>query len=270
PTLWTHEFSLADRVALISGGHGGLGLDAALALVEAGARAVYCADLPSEPDARWTKVRDYASRMEGTGGEARLEYVSADVRDQEGMLKLGEMIGGREGRLDIGIAAAGILPDPAHCLDIRGEEFQAVMATNVSGALFTAQAAGRQMRRFGLGGSIILIASIAGREAFQGHPIAHYHTSKAAVLQMTRSLACELASESIRVNSISPGFMHTNFIKPYLDARPQYAEEWGRLNPLGRLGTGHDLRGAVVWLASDASSFCTGSDIVVDGGHTAW
>ncbi len=82
PTLWTQEFSLADRVALVSGGHGGLGLDAALALVEAGARAVYCADLPGEPDARWTKVRDYASRMEGTGGEARLEYVSADVRDQ--------------------------------------------------------------------------------------------------------------------------------------------------------------------------------------------
>ncbi len=106
--------------------------------------------------------------------------------DQEGMFKLGEMVGSREGRLDIGIAAAGILPDPAHCLDIRGEDLQAVptwlitrtlpqmsddsrqvMATNAHGALFTAQAAGRQMRRSRNGGSIILIASIAGREAFQ-------------------------------------------------------------------------------------------------------
>lgn len=78
----TREFSLADRVALVSGGHGGLGLEAALALVEAGARAVYCADLPSTPDARWTTVRDYASRLEGAGGEGRMEYVSADVRDQ--------------------------------------------------------------------------------------------------------------------------------------------------------------------------------------------
>ncbi|KAI0366088.1 NAD(P)-binding protein [Pilatotrama ljubarskyi] len=270
PTLFSREFSLADRVAVVSGGLGGLGLEAALALVEAGARAVYCVDLPKRPSDEWSQVREYAAAMRQERGEGGLEYVSADIRDQEMIWKVGEDVGAREGRLDVCIAAAGILGDPVGCLDVRTRDLQQLIEPNVNGALFVAQAAGRQMKRFGQGGSIVLIASIAGHGAFRGHPITHYHISKAAVLQMARSLACELAPEGIRVNSISPGFMRTKFVKPYLDVRPEYAEEWGRLNPLGRMGEPHELRGAVTWLASDASSFCTGSDIVVDGGHRAW
>ena len=82
PTLFSHEFSLADRVALVSGANRGLGLEMALALIEAGSRAVYCIDLPKEPGEEWTKVRDYAAKMEGKKGEGRLEYVSGDVTDQ--------------------------------------------------------------------------------------------------------------------------------------------------------------------------------------------
>ena len=85
PTLFAHEFALADRVALVSGANGGLGLEMALAVVEAGARAVYCVDLPREPSAEWKKVQAYASKLAketGFGGEGRLEYASADVTDQ--------------------------------------------------------------------------------------------------------------------------------------------------------------------------------------------
>lgn len=82
PTLFAHEFSLADRVALVSGGNRGLGLEMALALVEAGARAVYCVDLAKEPSAEWEAVRAYAARLQNKGGEGRLEYVSGDVTDQ--------------------------------------------------------------------------------------------------------------------------------------------------------------------------------------------
>lgn len=83
-TLFKHEFSLADRVALVSGGNRGLGLEMALALIEAGARAVYCVDLPKEPSAEWQKVREYAARLadKAGAGEGRLEYISADVTDQ--------------------------------------------------------------------------------------------------------------------------------------------------------------------------------------------
>ncbi len=82
PTLFTKEFSLADRVALVSGGNRGIGLEMALALVEAGTRIVYCVDLPEKPGDEFTKVREYASQLKDMGGEARLEYVSANVTDQ--------------------------------------------------------------------------------------------------------------------------------------------------------------------------------------------
>ncbi|KAI0646703.1 hypothetical protein C8Q79DRAFT_1010290 [Trametes meyenii] len=225
--------------------------------------------------------------MKDKAGEGRLEYVCADVSDQEKMWKVGEMIGDREGHMDACVAAAGILEQSADCLHYPAEDFRKVLDVNVSGVLFTAQAAGQQMRRFGNGGSIVLLASIAGRQVFearstpfhpytmtplhpltvftphpQGHPIVQYYTSKAAVHQLTRALASELGPERIRVNSVSPGFMRTRFTKPFLDARPEFEQEWGCMNPLGRMGEPHELRGAFAWLASDSSSFCTGSEYV--------
>ncbi|CDO76672.1 hypothetical protein BN946_scf184305.g4 [Trametes cinnabarina] len=244
PTIFSREFSLVDRVALVSGGIGGIGLEASLAMVEAGVRAVYCVDLPDSPSAEWTAVRAYATRMQSIGGEGRLEYVSANVRDQDQMWKVAKTVGD-------------------HCLSYPAQTFQEVLETNVNGVLFTAQAAGQQMRRFERGGSIVLMASIAGHNAFKDHALVQYHTSKAAILQMARSLACELAPEGIRVNSVSPGFVNTRFPKPFLDAKPELAQIWENMNPMRRLAQPHELRGVLVWLASDASSFCTGSECVI-------
>lgn len=123
PTLWD-EFALRDRVALVSGANRGLGLEMALALVEAGARAVYCVDLPARPGDEWTRVAEYVQRMEGVTG--RLEYVCADVRDQKAMWKVGEEIGEREGRMDVCVAAAGILKSHTDCLEYPAEQFEEV------------------------------------------------------------------------------------------------------------------------------------------------
>ena len=190
PTLWD-EFALRDRVALVSGANRGLGLEMALALVEAGARAVYCVDLPERPGEEWRKVAEYVRRMGAAGGggdsgagkvavTGRLEYVCADVRDQKAMWRVGEEIGGREGRMDVCVAAAGILKSHTDCLEYPAEQFEQVrgarpdcvvmlifgciqvISVNTNGVLYTAQAAGRQMARFGNGGSIILIASMSG------------------------------------------------------------------------------------------------------------
>ena len=125
--MFSHELSLADRVALVSGANRGIGLEIALALVEAGARAVYCVDLPKMPDDEWSKVKDYAARLEGLPSEGRLEYISADVRDQEAMWKIGETIGSREGRMDACVAAAGVLPkSDISCLDYTAKQFRQV------------------------------------------------------------------------------------------------------------------------------------------------
>ena len=126
PTLWD-EFALRDRVGIVSGANRGLGLEMALVLIEAGARAVYCVDLPAEPGEEWRAVAEYVRRMErGGGGAGRLEYVCADVRDQEVMWKVGEEIGDREGRMDVCVAAAGILKAHRDCLEYPGKEFEEV------------------------------------------------------------------------------------------------------------------------------------------------
>ncbi|GJE97088.1 sorbose reductase sou1 [Phanerochaete sordida] len=270
PTLFAHEFSLADRVALVSGGARGLGLEMALALVEAGARAVYCVDIAREPSDEWRTVRDYAARMQGKGGEGRLEYVTGDTTDQAAMWKIGQDIGDREGRMDACVAAAGVLKSHTDCLEYPAAQFRQVMDVNVNGVLFTAQAAGRQMARFGNGGSIILIASMSGSITNKDHAWVSYNSSKSAVLQMARSMACELGPKRIRVNTLSPGHIYTNMTAAYLDTQPHLLAKWASLNPMGRIGRPDELRGVVTWLASDASTFCTGSDILVSGGHHAW
>ncbi|KAH9950115.1 sorbose reductase sou1 [Amylocystis lapponica] len=270
PTLFTHEFSLADRVALITGANQGLALEMASAYIEAGARAVYCADLPKEPGEEWNAVRDYTARMEGLAGEGRLEYISADVTNQEAMWKLGQTIGDREGRFDACIAAAGILKPITDCLQYPAQQFQDVLDVNVKGVLFTAQAAGQQMLRFGNGGSIVMIASMSGSITNKDRNWISYNASKSAVLQMARNMACELGPKRIRVNSLSPGYIYTRMTQVYFDIHPELREEYAMMNPLERLGRPDELRGAVTWLASDASTFCTGSDILVTGGHHAW
>ncbi|KAI0777835.1 sorbose reductase sou1 [Trametes elegans] len=270
PTIFTDEFSLADRVALVTGANRGIGLEMALAVAEAGARVVYCLDLPKESGEEFAKVQEYLGRMEGLKQKPRLEYISADVTDQEAIWKIGETIGSREGRLDLGVAAAGILKGDTPCLTYPAKQFRDVHAVNVDGVLFTAQAAGQQMAKFGKGGSIILIGSISGHGANPGHPWVSYNTSKAAVLQMARSMACELAPQKIRVNTISPGYVNTSMTGQFLAKNPQLLDRWSSNNPMGRIARPDELRGATVWLASDASSYCTGSDFLVSGGHQAW
>ncbi|TFY83536.1 hypothetical protein EWM64_g481 [Hericium alpestre] len=122
PKIWD-EFSLADRVAIVTGGNRGLGLEMALALAEAGARAVYCLDLPKTPGEDFRAAQKFVEKM-GTGG--MLEYISADVTDQKKMWDLAEKIGDREGRMDVCIACAGILPPDKDCLEYPAEGFRKV------------------------------------------------------------------------------------------------------------------------------------------------
>ncbi|RDB30790.1 D-arabinitol 2-dehydrogenase [ribulose-forming] [Hypsizygus marmoreus] len=267
------QFSLLNQVAIVTGGHRGIGLEMALALAEAGA-VVYCLDLPAQPDSDWLKVQSYAAKLPSLDvGDAdkkgRLEYVSGDVTDQQEMWKIAERIAQKEGRIDICVANAGILRG-FECLEYPAEEFRKLLDVNINGVLFSAQAAGRQMERLGIKGSIVLIASMSGTIANKDQHWVAYNTSKAAVLQMARSMACELGVKGIRVNSISPGYIYTQMTRNFLDTKPHLMAEWSSHNPLGRLGMPDELRGVVLWLASAASTFCTGSDIIVDGGHRAW
>jgi hypothetical protein len=117
------EFALSDRVGIVSGGNRGLGLEMALALCEAGARAIYCFDLPTKPSDEWTKTQEYVKRMQNG---SRLEYVSVDVRDQQVVWREAQEIGDQEKRMDICVAAAGILKSHTDCLTYPAEQFKEV------------------------------------------------------------------------------------------------------------------------------------------------
>ncbi|KAG1756265.1 uncharacterized protein EDB91DRAFT_1241358 [Suillus paluster] len=259
------DFALTDRVAIVTGGNCGLGLEAALALSVAGSRTVYCLDLPEKPGEDWNAARQIVEKL---GGAGRLEYVTADVCDQKRLLKTVEDIATKEGRMDICVAAAGTTGIPRHVLEYTEEDLEKVYAVNIKGVFFSAQAAAKQIARFQLPGSIVLIASVAGSVALRDPPMMPYHTSKAAVIQMARSMACELAQKNIRVNSLSPGFIETPLLTSLFSAQPEFRAVWSEQNLMKRLGKPHELQGVVTWLAPDASSYCTRSNIIVDGGHT--
>jgi hypothetical protein len=120
------EFSLKDRVGIVSGGNRGLGLEMALALCEAGARAVYCLDLPKQPSEDWTITRDFVAKM-GIG--SRLEYINVNVTNQKEVWGVGDWIAAKEGRMDFCVAAAGVLKPNTDCLEYDGAEFKEVKRT---------------------------------------------------------------------------------------------------------------------------------------------
>lgn len=260
------EFSLEGKTAVITGGNGGLGLEMALAYVEAGAH-VYAVDLPKEPSEEFKIVADHCRIM-----GKHLKYVSATVTDVEDINACMDFVMKDSGTdsLDVCVAAAGIL-QTYDALSYPADEFRKVFDVNTTGVFLTAQAAARKMHeQKHVSGSIILIASMSGSIVNRDHHWVAYNASKSAVLQMGRNLAAEWGPKDIRVNCISPGHIRTRMTAAYLDSNPHLLAKWSSSNPLGRLGRAHEIRGVAVWLASSASSFCNGSDIIVSGGHNIW
>ncbi|PSR87393.1 putative short chain dehydrogenase [Coniella lustricola] len=257
------EFSLQDKVIVVSGAARGLGLVQSEALLEAGAK-VYALDRLEEPDADFARVQERAKAL-GT----EFSYTRIDVRDNVAMNATIKQIADENGRMDGLLACAGIqLEKPA--LEYTMEESDKVLGINVTGVFMTAQAVARQMRRLDCRGSMAFIASMSGTIANKGLFCPAYNASKAAVLQLGRNLAMEWGEYGIRVNTISPGYIITPMTAPLFEEFPDRKEKWSKDNMLGRLSYPEEYRGAAVFLLSDASSFMTGSDLRIDGGHCAW
>ncbi|EAW10336.1 putative short chain dehydrogenase [Aspergillus clavatus NRRL 1] len=258
------EFSLAGKVVLVSGAARGLGLTQAEALLEAGAK-VYGLDRLEEPSPEFFEIQKRAKEELGT----ELHYRRIDVRDTELLDRTVEEIANIEGRMDGLVAAAGIQQEtPA--LEYSAKDANTMFEVNVTGVFMTSKAVAKQMIRFGNGGSIALIASMSGTVANRGLICPAYNASKAAVIQLGRNLAMEWGQYGIRVNTISPGYIVTAMVEQLFVQFPERRDEWPKQNMLGRLSTPNEYRGAAVFLLSDASSFMTGSDLRMDGGHSAW
>jgi NAD(P)-dependent dehydrogenase (short-subunit alcohol dehydrogenase family) len=226
---------------------------------------VHCLDRQEKPDAGWLEAQ---SRIAPDWGGS-LSYRQVDVCNTQNLNEVVEQIADETNGLHGVIAAAGIQQiTPA--LDYTAEDAQKMLAINYTGVFMTATAAARQMRKHGCRGSICMIASMSGLVANKGLLSPVYNSSKAGVIQLARSLAMEWSNEGIRVNCLSPGHILTPMVRQNFRDDPGLEEVWRRENMMGRLAETREFRGAALFLLSNASTFMTGSNLVIDGGHTAW
>ncbi|MCJ1341741.1 hypothetical protein MMC09_007038 [Bachmanniomyces sp. S44760] len=258
------EFSLTDKVVLVSGAARGLGLTQAEALLEAGA-TVYALDRLEEPSPDFYRIQERAAEELGTS----FNYRRIDVRDVEELNRIIADIAKEHHRLDGLVAAAGIQQETT-ALDYSAKDANMMFEINITGVFMTAQAAAKQMIRFGNSGSIVFIASMSAFIANRGLICPAYNASKAGVVQLARNLASEWGEYGIRVNTISPGYIVTAMVEELFQKYPERRVDWPKQNMLGRLSKPEEYRGAAVFLISDASSFMTAGDIRMDGGHAGW
>ena len=248
-------FDLAGRVAIVTGGGGDIGRDLALALAEAGADVVVAGRTEST-------LAETCRQIAARGVQA--SAIVVDVTKPDDVARAFDRVADRAGRLDILVnSAGGQLRQPA--LEITEEGWDRLVAVNLKGVFFCCQAAARHMQRAGRG----RIISVSSLTAEIGLPkLAAYGATKGGVNQLTRALAIEWAEYGITVNAIGPGRIRTAMTEDIF-ANPATMESFVSRVPMGRAGEPRDLAGAVVFLASDASSYMTGQILYIDGGWLA-
>jgi len=249
-------FDLSGRVAIVTGGAAGLGLQMAEALAEMGANVVLCARKKDRCEQAAKDLADLGVKTMALG---------CDVRNPASIREVVDRSAAEFGRIDILINNAGVSWG-APVEEMPLEAWNKVIETNLTGTFLFSQAAGKIMLRQRRG-KIINIASVAGfRGAPPELPASGYHASKGGVIAFTKDLACKWAGHNINVNAIAPGWFPTHMSEVVIERNK---EAFLKRIPLGRFGSENDLKGAAVFLASDASDFVTGHVLVVDGGQTA-
>ncbi len=250
-------FDLTGRVAIITGGSIGLGRQMAEGLAEMGANLVLCARKAERCQAAVEELQQLGIQTMS---------LACDVRNQTSIQELVDATVSQFGKIDILVNNAGVSwGAPAE--EMRLEDWNRVIETNLTGSFLCAQAVGRIMIRQGRG-KIINIASVAGLGGAPPElPAIGYHASKGGVIAFTKDLACKWAIHNIQVNAIAPGWFPTHMSSRVIE---RHKELFLSHIPSRRFGNEHDLKGAAVFLASDASNYVTGHVLVVDGGQTAW
>lgn len=250
-------FKLNGKVAFVTGGAQGIGEQLATALAEAGAEVAII-------DINERKANKTAEKIANDTGK-KFKAFKVDVTNPEEVSQMIDNIVDEFGSLDIAFNNAGMAHNVA-AEDMSIEEWKKMIDLNLNGVFYCTQAAGRYMLEHG-GGSIINTASMSAHVVNVPQPQIHYNASKAGVIQLSKSFAVEWADRDIRVNTISPGYMGTELTKS--EALAPLREQWEGLTPYGRVGRPEELKGIAVYLASDASSFTSGADFLIDGGYTA-
>ncbi|KAI9311176.1 hypothetical protein BX666DRAFT_1998655 [Dichotomocladium elegans] len=253
------EFSLKGKKAVVTGGARGIGLELCRGLAQSGA------------DVALMYVS--SDTTHATAAEIAKEYgvtckaYRADVTDAAAVQSAIDTIHKDFGRIDIFVANAGIsINGAAETFDLK--DWHRLFDVNVHGVFYGVQAAGKYMIQQ-KSGSIVIVSSVSAHLVNQPQFQCGYNCTKASVSMMAKCLAYEWAPHNIRVNAICPGYMRTDMIETLIERRPDLAGAWNELPPMKRMGFPRELKGALVFLASDASSYITGTDLFVDGGYSA-
>lgn len=251
-------FDLSGNVALVTGAGSGIGQRIALGYAQCGAD-VACLD--NRSDAGLSETLEMIS---STGRKA--VAITADVTDKQAVSDAVKQLESELGPLSIALNAAGIAnANPSE--NMAEDQYQKLMDINMKGVFFSCQAEANAMLTHGRG-SIINIASMSGVIVNRGLEQVHYNASKAGVIHMSKSMAMEWVERGIRVNSISPGYTATP-----MNTRPEMVHQTKQFEaqtPMQRMASVDEMVGPAVFLASDASSYCTGIDLLVDGGFCCW
>jgi NAD(P)-dependent dehydrogenase (short-subunit alcohol dehydrogenase family) len=250
---------LAGKTVVVTGGSSGIGRAVCISAAQQGAKMVIVSDVTEEPREEGAATAAEVTRL---GGEAK--FVLADVTESSAMDQLvaeAEPYGG----VDLMVCNAGITLD-ADGVDVDSDDFRRLLAVNLDGVLYSAQAAARQMQERGTGGSIVLTGSMGGLNG--SGKLVSYSVSKGGVINMAKALADALGPESIRVNAICPGAIETELVKtnPHTS---KHSKLLAQRTPLRRLGQPSEIGDVVAFLGSDLSSFVSGTALLVDGGLLA-
>jgi 2-deoxy-D-gluconate 3-dehydrogenase len=254
--MGTDIFSLAGKVALVTGASRGIGRAIAIGFAEAGADVAVAAR--SEGD-----LETLAKEIDSIGRKALV--VPTDVRDRAAIQSMIDRTVAELGKLDVLVNNAGGSNFMSPVVGLRPEGWDKLRTLNLDSVFHATQIGAQAMLASG-GGSIIQIASVAGIEGAPG--LSPYSAAKAGVIMFSQAVAKELAGSNVRVNSIAPGWIDTP-LNEWMTSDEGTLREAEKMIPLGRIGTAEEIVGGAIYLASDASSYVTGATLVIDGGQTA-
>jgi NAD(P)-dependent dehydrogenase (short-subunit alcohol dehydrogenase family) len=250
---------LTGQVAVVTGGARGLGRSMASALARQGVHVGLLDQLDLVHESAAGLAREHGVRSTG---------VTADVTSADEVAAAFAHVGAELGSPSLLINAAGITVWE-DSLDVTPESWRRVIDINLTGTFLCCQALGRACRADGHGGAIVNVSSMSGRVVNVPQHQTSYNASKAAVDQLTKSLAVEWAELGIRVNAIAPGYFLSDMTRQFTESNPELAAQWRGMIPVGRMGEPPDLDGLVTFLCSKASEYVVGQSVVIDGAYTA-